>query len=285
MVTLESIRGGLVGQTQTDAQGKFSFFQTGQSVFLVYAKYPGYKEAAEQVDLTVTPKGYVILELRPIPQEKGNVVPPEGAGAKISAQTAAAPQEARKKFEAGKKLLLEKKKPKDSISHFQSAIKAYPSFGEAYLLMGTAYMDQKQWKDARSALEKAIQLDDSLAAAHLALGVTLNEMGAFKDAEKPLTRGLELSPDFAEGQYELGRAYWAMGRWPDAEPHARKATGLQPGMAKAHVLMGNILLRERNAPAALTEFKEYLQLDPSGPLSGPTREMVSKIEKALAAPR
>jgi tetratricopeptide (TPR) repeat protein len=209
-------------------------------------------------------------------------VPPEGARSAISAQTAAAPPEAQKEFEAGKNLLLEKKKPKDSIPHFQSAIKTYPSFGEAYLLMGTAYMDEKDWNNARSALEKAVQLDQSLAAAHLALGVTLNEMGDFKDAEKPLTKGLELSPDFAEGQYELGRTYWAMGRWQDAEPHARKATGLQPGMAKAHVLMGNILLRQRNAPAALTEFKEYLQLDPNGPLAAPTREMVSKIEKALA---
>jgi hypothetical protein len=51
-----------------------------------------------------------------------------------------------------------------------------------------------------------------------------------------------------------------MGRWKDAEPHALKATGLQPGMAKAHVLMGNILLRERNAPAALAEFKSEYQV-------------------------
>src|SRR5437879_12105910 len=127
MVTLESVRGGLVGQTQTDAQGKFSFFQTGQSVFLVYAKYPGYKEAAEQVDLTVTPRGYVILELHPLPPEKGKNVPPEGAGAKISAQSAAAPPSARKEFEEGKKQLLEKKNPEESIVHFQSAIKDYPS--------------------------------------------------------------------------------------------------------------------------------------------------------------
>jgi tetratricopeptide (TPR) repeat protein len=285
MVTLESIRGGVVGQTQTDSQGKFSFMQPGQSVFLVHAKYPGFKEVAEQVDLTVTPVGYVILELRPLASEQGNAVPPEGAGAKISAQTAAAPPEARKEFEAGRKQLLEKKSPKDSISHFQNAIKTYPSFGVAYLLMGTAYMDQKQWKDALEALEKAIQLDDDDATAHLALGVCHNEMGNFQAAEKPLLRGLELRPDFAEGHYELGRAYWALGRWKDAEPHALKATGLQPGMAKAHVLMGNILLRERNAPAALTEFKQYLQLDPNGPMSGSTKDLVARIEKALAAPR
>jgi tetratricopeptide (TPR) repeat protein len=164
-------------------------------------------------------------------------------------------------------------------------LKTYPSFGVAYLLMGTAYMDQKQWKDALEALEKAIQLDDDDATAHLALGVCHNEMGNFQAAEKPLLRGLELRPDFAEGHYELGRAYWAMGRWKDAEPHALKATRLQPGMAKAHVLMGNILLRERNAPAALTEFKQYLQLDPNGPMSGSTKDLVARIEKALAAPR
>jgi tetratricopeptide (TPR) repeat protein len=285
MVTLESRIGGIVGQTQTDSQGKFSFSQPGQAVFLVKTKYPGYREVVEQVDLTVTPNGYVVLELRPLPGERGNAVPPEGAGAKISAQTAAAPPKAQREFEAGKKLLLEKKSPRDSISHFQNAIKTYPSFGVAYLLMGTAYMDQKQWKDALEALEKAIQLDDDDATAHLALGVCQNEMGNFQAAEKPLLRGLELRPDFAEGHYELGRAYWAMGRWKDAESHALKATGLQPGMAKAHILMGNILLRERNAPAALSEFKQYLQLDPNGPMSGSTKDLVARIEKALAASR
>ncbi len=49
--------------------------------------------------------------------------------------------------------------------------------------------------------------------------------------------------------------------------------------------MGNILLRKREAPAALHEFKEYLRLEPNGPFAAPTRELVAKIEQALRTPR
>ena len=45
------------------------------------------------------------------------------------------------------------------------------------------------------------------------------------------------------------------------------------------------MLRKRDAAEALQEFKEYLRLEPNGPLAEPVREMVNKIEKALAAPR
>ena len=55
-------------------------------------------------------------------------------------------------------------------------------------------------------------------------------------------------------------------------------------MAAVHVLLGNILLRKRDARGALQEFNEYLKLDPQGPFAPAAREMVARIEKALAAP-
>jgi cytochrome c-type biogenesis protein CcmH/NrfG len=46
--------------------------------------------------------------------------------------------------------------------------------------------------------------------------------------------------------------------------------------------MGNIYLRHRDANSALLEFKESLRLDPEGPQSKSVKEMIEKIEKALA---
>jgi lipoprotein NlpI len=60
---------------------------------------------------------------------------------------------------------------------------------------------------------------------------------------------------------------------------------LRPEFPAAHHLLGNILLRKRDAPAALQEFREYLRLEPNGPFAPPTREVVAKIEQALATPR
>ncbi len=60
---------------------------------------------------------------------------------------------------------------------------------------------------------------------------------------------------------------------------------LGPEFAPVHTLLGNIMLRKRDARAPLQEFKEYLRVEANGPMAAPAREMVAKMEKELAAPR
>ncbi len=285
MITLESARGGLVAQTQTDSQGKFVFSQIEQEVYLVKVRHPGFRETTERVDLTMVPTAFILIDLQPLPRDAPPPGPAGPAGFPVTVEELAAPEEAKKEFATGRKLLFEDKQPEQSIPHFQKAIKMHSSYASAYAFLGVAQMDLHKWQEAEAALGKAIGLNDKLAAAHLALGTCLNMRGNFKAAEKPLLRGLELNPETAEGHYELGKAYWALGRWQEAEPPAQKALALRPEFPAAHLLMGNILLRKREAAAALQEFKEYLRLEPNGPMAPPTREMVAKIERALAAPR
>jgi lipoprotein NlpI len=66
-------------------------------------------------------------------------------------------------------------------------------------------------------------------------------------------------------QFELFRAYLGLGRWDAAGQHVAKANQLRPDDPQQHVVLGNIMLRERNADGALKEFQEALRLDPTGP--------------------
>jgi tetratricopeptide (TPR) repeat protein len=74
---------------------------------------------------------------------------------------------------------------------------------------------------------------------------------------------------------------WALGKWQEAEPHAHKAITINKDFAPSHVLMGNIYLRHRDARSALSEFQEYLRLDPQGEHAEPVKQMVDRIQKAL----
>lgn len=290
MITLDSDQAGYVAQALTDSLGKFSFSQIAPETFVLRARHPGYHEVTQRVDLTMSPTAYVVLELQPIDREAPSPAPPVGsAGGRISAgqllmEQLAIPEGARKAFEKGHKLLIGSKDPGQSLDHFRKAIEIHPSYAEAYFFLGMAYLDLSKYQDAGPALRKAVKLNDQLAPPHLALGVCENLQGNFAAAEKSLLRGLELNPEAADGYYELGKAYWSLGRWQEAEPHARKAVSLRADYATAHLLLGNILLRKRDAPAALQEFKEYLRLEPQGPFAGSTRDLVAKIEKALGSP-
>lgn len=281
VVTLSSEMGEAVQQAGTDTGGRFQFENIQLGAFYVTAEMAGYEAVRIRVDVSQFPRQQVYLNLKPRPGRMD--APANATDPLVPARNFMIPPDAQREFEDGRKQLLKSKDLGGSISHLRKAIQIYPNFAEAYMLLGTAYMDGNKWKDAESTLEKAIQLDQKLAGAYLALGTCYNQEGKFAEAEKLLVHGLELDPKAAEGHYELGRAHWALGRWQDAAPHVRKAIELKPGFPPAHVLLGNVMLRERNAQGALGQFKEYLRLDPKGPFAEPTREIVAKIEKALAA--
>lgn len=284
LITLEGALTGVVERVQTDSEGKFAFNQIPRAVYVVKMHHPGYRDVSEQVDLATAPTAYVVLTLQPLPGETPVGTAPSGE-AHVSVQQLSVPTQAREELEKGRTLLLERQKAEKSIPHLRKAIDLHGSYADAYLLLGMAYADLNKWKEAQAAFEGAVKTDDELAAAHLALGACLAQEGDFTAAEKPLLRGLELSPQSPQGHYELGRTYWALGRWREAEPHARAAVKLQPKLAPAYVLLGNILLREHDAPGALEYFRDYLRLEPNGTLAPQTREMVAKIESLVVPPK
>jgi tetratricopeptide (TPR) repeat protein len=286
MVTIEDLtHGGIVGRLQTDERGKFEIQLNSTGTYMVEVHEAGYRDVSQRVDLTTVPTYYAMFTLVPLPGKSQPAPGTAGNGTQISAAELALPEGTRKEFEEAKALVEQQHQPKKGIPHLQKVIEAAPNFAEAHLLLGTARMDLHQWKDAEAVLQETISLDDKSSQAYLALGTCYNEQHKYSEAEKPLLRGLELNPQAALGHYELARAYWELGRWQDAAPHAEKAVELSPNFAPAHVVLGNVRLRERNAPSALKEFKDYLRLDPKGPLSAPVKDIVSKIEKALRASR
>jgi cytochrome c-type biogenesis protein CcmH/NrfG len=281
IVMLEREDSGYVGQTETDGMGKFTFQGPGQMVFVVKAKIPGHQEQIQRVDMTIRTSEYLTFDLQPTGSNSPGSAPAAGS---LSAREAAIPENARKEYATARDLFSTNKPGEDGVRHLKKAIQIYPKYSDAYVLLGMAYIEENKPDDAKTALGKAIEIDPKLAEAYLTLGMLQNHQQAYADAEKNLTQGLELNPDAPQGQYELAKTYWAMGRWQDADPHVQKALSLKPDMAPAHVLMGNVALRKRDAQTALKEFQEYLRLDPNGPMADGTRQMVVKIENALKNP-
>jgi Flp pilus assembly protein TadD len=277
---------GELGRAVTDSSGKFKFSLTSQggagnrrALFAVSVHYTGYKDSFQVVDLSFVPHGSVNIELTRDTSKDPPPVPPGGPSATISAHRPAS-SEAEEALRKGQQLLLEKHDPKASIESLRKAVKLDPRFEPAYLLLGTACVQAGEWTEAQSAFESASKIDPKDSQALLGLAVTLNAQQNFSGAQKLLQRSLELDPKSAEAHYELGKSFWGQGKWQEAEPHAREAIALKKDFPPAHVLMGNICLRHRDANAALQEFNEYLRLDPQGPLAPATKGMVEKIQKA-----
>jgi tetratricopeptide (TPR) repeat protein len=282
MVRLEAEDFAPIDQGQTDSSGRCRFVPPAPAVYFVKARLPGYLEASQRIDLQNIQTGMAFLTLKSDPRALGAAKTSEGPGS-TSAADLAVPDPARKEFDKGQKALQDKDLD-GGITHLKEAIRLYPTFPQAYTLLGTAYNEQKKWKEAEAALQRATEIDPKASGAYLQLGAALNQTKDYPGAVKALTQGLTLNPDAPEApaaQYELARAYMAQNRWQDAEPYAAKVVAAQPDFAAGHLLMGNIYLKKNDGNGALKEFQAYLRIDPKGPAAEQIKEMIPKIQAAM----
>lgn len=279
-VRLEAAEGGPVADTQTIPGGKCQFRLSMSGVFIVRLNGQGYHDVSERVELIGTSRGYVTLTLRPLETTTRNTTGEKAPSGRISAGELGVPEDARKEYEKGEAALHAKDAEK-AAKYFEKAAKLYENYPQAYRMMGEAYLQEQDYKKCEEALKKSIALDPKLADAYVDLGAVYNQQKNYPQAEIELKKGLELSPEATSAKYELAKTYLATNRWQDAAPYARDVVNETPTLPGAHVLYGNILLRQRDGKGALREYKEYLELDPGGAMATQVREQVEKLEKAL----
>jgi Flp pilus assembly protein TadD len=282
-VRLESAEGGAEADLETVQGGKCQFRQSTSGVFIVRIADNGYKEVSERVEIIGNPMAYVTLVLTPLNNDPKPEVslPPPGSPESVSVADLAIPETARQEFNKGEEAL-SSKNTDEALKHFQKAVRIYSDFPQAYRLLGETYLQKQDWEQAESALKKSVELEPKLAASYLDLGGLRNQTKNYPGAEEALKKCLELSPNSPAAQYELAKTYFATGRWQEAAPLAESAVKAAPDLASAHVLLANIRLKQRNGPDALHEYQEYLRLEPNGDLAPQVRDMVAKLQTALA---
>jgi Tfp pilus assembly protein PilF len=281
-VPIECEGSGCSGYQYTDRQGKFRWVFGGPGVtsgtgnYTITVRVPGYRVETRSVTLLDSSSNeYMFFTLKPDPKATGA---PAGAPGVV---TAGAPPAARTEFEAGSKAI-DEGKPEDAIPHLEKAVSLYPNYLEAHLLLGTAYMNTKQWDKSDAALRRALKINDKSAEVHFAISELYREQKKYTEAEKEAQEGLKLDDKSWQGHLTLGRIYADQGDIAKAGPEVGKALQIKPDLAEGHLLAGNLFLKARQAENALAEFKEYLRLEPNGKYAAQAKQLVDKIEKALA---
>ena len=270
-IRLERFGGGVVDSMDTDSGGRFRFANLQRGYYKVIVNAPGFKPVQQDADLQVVFRAYLVFELT---AEK------PGSMTLIDVIDARAPAEAREELVRGREALSKKNYP-EAIGHLQKAIASYPAFYEAHLLLGTAFVDEREWKKAEGEFQSALELKTSSAAATLSLGEVYWRQNRYDEAEKALLDGLKLDDKSWNGYFTLARLYWDRQNIAKAAPAIGHTLQLKPDFAPAHLLAGNILLKVNQQQRALTEYREYLRLEPKGEFAVQTRELAEKLNKAI----
>lgn len=283
-VPVECAGTACTGYRYTDRQGKFTWtfgggsggLAGGTGQYTITVSVPGYRTETRSVTfLDVSQSEYMFFQLRPDPSAANAPTGPPGV-----VDTNASPA-ARSSYEEGSKLL-DAGKAEESIPHLEKAATLAPNFLEAHLLLGSAYMDTKQWDKAERSLRRAAEISSKAPGVYFALGELYYRQKKYKEAEKEIKEGLKIDDKSWQGHLLLGRVYMDMGDIPKAGPEVGTALKIKPDLAEGHLLAANLLLKARQAENALTEFQEYLRLEPNGKYAPQAKEWVEKIKKALA---
>lgn len=171
-----------------------------------------------------------------------------------------------------------------SVSQFQRAIKALPTFYEAWDMLGAAQLAMHQWDEAEAAFRKAIELShDSYAPPHFGLGLVLCiGRKELPEAESMIEEGLDLDPSDASGHFAMAWVMFAGGRFSEAEESARQAIRYKPTFQEPYLLLGQIHLKQNNYAAVIEDLNIYLKLDSSSSRTEKVKSVLAQAQLAMS---
>lgn len=272
-VRLETNTGYMMSQVWTKNSGRFEFYNVACGTYVLAVDVSGYYPIRKIVDHSYEPAEGLMLQL--IVDESQTT---SRSGAVVSLQELQVPQAAREEFEKGLKAVAEKK-PERATRHFEKAIELHPEYGDAYVQLALAHLQQGKYADTRQVAERAIAQDDRNARAHAVLGVALREEGRLEASATALQRSVEIKEDSWFSQLELGRTLLGLLRMDDAYRHLIRAHELNPEAPSVHLNLYNAHVLRSDYRAAVAELDEFLKLFPDHPQAEPAR----KQRRALTA--
>jgi Ca-activated chloride channel homolog len=195
----------------------------------------------------------------------------------VSALDMNAPEKAVKQLKRAVTCLKEER-IKEAVHDLQDAIKTYPKFVSAHIVLGLAYFDMKD-KRAKDEFETATHLDDQLPASFLYLGMISLWNNDFSAADTMLEKAAFLSPNDPQILNVLAFAQNGAHKYTEVLQTVQRLHRLNHhGMADVHYVAAAAALSLQDVATAKTQLNTFLAEEPSGPLSAVARQRLDEFE-------
>jgi len=193
IIELETGNGQPANTTVTNNEGDFYFSGLTGTSYIIVIRHPEYEPVNEHVDFvrTVGPdeageRRAVLITL--VPKAGSNSIP---ANRTVPAQNI--PKSARDALDRAMKLAKENKST-DTVAALQDAIKAYPDYFEAHLLLGGEYLRMELLNDAIAEFEQARKINPKDDRVYRGFGQVLMMQKKYALASGVLGEAARLNP-------------------------------------------------------------------------------------------
>jgi tetratricopeptide (TPR) repeat protein len=205
-----------------------------------------------------------------------------GEGHTVSMLSLKAPKDARKSFEKGTSLAAANK-PAEAATSFETAVRLYPKYADAWLGLGKIQWQLAQKDAARASFLKSMELDNSLVGPWQELGYLACDDAKWEDAVRYLDQAVHLDPmDSAGAWYFNALANYNLGRFDRAERSVRAVLKLDSGrIPQADYLLALVLIARQDLAGGAAALRTYIASAPKSADAETAKRELSRLETQL----
>ncbi len=206
-------------------------------------------------------------------------------GATVSLTSMAAPAEARKAFEKGRKAGTEKKFD-DAIKELNKAVQIYPQYAVAWSLMGEIHRLENQFDLAKKEYTQALAVDAKFVSPYFGLAAMAIVESKWTEAAQLTDQLIALNPfAYPMAYFFNAAANYNLGKLDVAEQSARKFQQMDAAHSRPDIalLLGNILAVKHQYAEAAQLYRDFLAAKPDAPNAEEVRKEAQRLESLSTA--
>jgi tetratricopeptide (TPR) repeat protein len=157
-------------------------------------------------------------------------------------------------------------------------------YGQSNFTKGEELLMKNQPAQAENFLIRAISDDPANPVAYIYLGIVYEQIGRVEDAISIYRRILPSAGNFsANVANNLGNVYFQKGNIDTAEQYYTQAISFDAVYPNAYLGRANTRIKTGNLKNAISDYEQYLKLDPSSAQRAKIEQLVNLIKTEAAA--
>jgi len=157
-------------------------------------------------------------------------------------------------------------------------------YGQSNFAKGEELLMKNQPAQAENFLIRAISDDPANPVAYIYLGLVYEQIGKTEDAISIYRRILPSAGNFsANVANNLGNVYFQKGNIDTAEQYYTQAIGFDSSYSNAYLGRANSRIKIGNLKNAISDYEQYLKLDPYSSQRGKIEQLINLIKTEAAA--
>jgi Tfp pilus assembly protein PilF len=277
-VQLQDPLGGTLQELIPDDEGQVRMTVCKKSIYRLRVTGPSIEEAL--VDDVEPARGDKLINValhRKLTKEEL-----KAQKATVSAQRLRVPRKAQKQLDKGD-AALKTGKLQVAAAHYSKAVNLYPQFEEAENNLGIVLMQEGKNAEGKKAFERAVAINPRYASAYVNLAKIAFDEKRFNDAESLARQALTTEPLNPGALFVAAESAFFKREYNDTISFARTLHSLpHKQYALAHFLAGKSLEAENHPAEAMTEYRTFLEEDPSDPNATSARELLTLLQASAS---